>query len=312
MALWNYRHFGAQEGLAPAVNQSRPRQPLKGSGSMSSIKGNRQKPIVPSIERHMYRYRLFQAIREYGKYQNDVNVDLRPLWKMALRELPHGDHVFAPFSTIRTIGRVAADRPAIAAYVDAVHHKGDVFHLRLDGKPAPWACEFIHVDVEPLRGSDGLVGPDERSEPHIPINPDKGPSEYFNAAYEFLTVMVNPACAEIYTGQFPDAAGDPEHIPAEEFMRFDEWDKLTESAHATLDHLIVHLRSTYESWYPEKPYPSTEARYVEDAKVVAKMLMNSTERSRRRTRAEVKRITRFTDLIRLDRPGQKFRKKLQK
>lgn len=278
---------------------------------MASIGDDHQRPYVPTIQRQKYRYQLFRAIRKKDRYKNVVDQDLRPLWKIALTELPHPDHAAAKFATIRMIGRPAANRPAVIKYIQAVDQAAESFLLTFEGEPAPWACDFIHADVEPLRvGPDGFVDPDP-FESNSPLRANAKPSSTFNAAYEFLTIMVNPAVAEIYTGQFPDAIDTPHQIPAGEFMQFAEWEVLETAAHSMLDELLLHLRDQYEEWYPVQDRPSTRKSYATDASNLADLLMDNAKRSLRRDDAQRKRIQRFAAMIRLDYPGQKHKPKLE-
>ena len=273
---------------------------------MSSVDDSHRRAIVPEVERQVLRYRMFQKMRSFPRYRSAIDADLRPLWKAAAKELPHTDFLVKPFHSIRGIGRPGSNWEATTIYVEAVYRIAKRFLLLQDGEPAIWACDFIHVDVEPLGGESGLVPPNPFEPGGLLRSTDK-PSQTFNAAYEFLTIMVNPAGAEISDGQYPDAVKTREWIPAGQFMRFAEWKELREAAEAKLEQLLISIQATYEDWYPNQPNPSTWSGYTQRAETVASILMDASERHR--IRDDAKNLQRFAAMIRLDYPGQKLRRK---
>ena len=280
---------------------------------MSNVpEDGRRRPYLPQTERQLWRYELFQRIRRESRYQNIIVQDLRPLWKNAIAEIGTDDLDAAgrPIFKRRFFGlmrRASHDtsRPALRAYVDAVAATTtSTLRITNAGTSTLWACEFVHVDVEPRAAAkDGQwAGMAQWSRVWDPeaIPDDSNP---WNIMSERITIQVSPTEGRVKRGdglrELPPWAEwlEPEvTIGPKSIDRFDEWDGLRKAAYAMVDHIINEFQAWYDQEYPQQN-PSTRSRFSKDADEFVRHLL---ERKQPEDRAMTERLRRFGRMIGAD------------
>jgi len=235
--------------------------------------------IVPEIERENWRWYLLELFCSRRRVENLIVVELRPLWRAAVPQddLPRRVRSFTELGSMR---RLAAINPPLLRYIEAVQQAvTNTLRLRQDGRPAGWGCIHLHARVEFLAGGGltaegkpaGLIAPDP-SEPPPPLWPKEKPSAGFSAAMAELQIVVNPAGGRVTIVQ---PTGQPEEwVPAGDFMRFEEWEALRQTAHAAVDRQIERMRQTFEDWYPTKRNPTTHDRWKQNAEALVQHLLD--------------------------------------
>ncbi len=227
--------------------------------SVSATEGRRL--YVPEIERENWRWMLFQHFRDSRRYQNIIAQDLRPLWRaVGYTDLPD---VVKRFRKHALRARRPTAPAGLSDYVDALRQfVRETLQLTDDGEAARWACDYVHLDVEPKGDPSGCgfrePDPTERRTARA--------GAPFSAVLTELTITVNPAHARIEPAQSPVEAVT---VAAGDFMRFDDWDELRREAHAVLDAQIDYIAATFHEWYPDMN-PTTREKRAETCKLLAR------------------------------------------
>ncbi len=224
---------------------------------------------MPEIERQLWRYQLFIVFRKYPRFQAIVHQDLRPLWRQTF----HGAdlaHRFARFrehiERVRHPRRFGPPPAELVAYVELVERiVVDTLRLTRDGRPAAWALDFLHAQVEERAGADGLVEPD----PNEPLPPSERGKQVspLSSIHTSLELHANAFGARV-TSVVPPVVD--KSVPTKGFGHFNQWDALRKEAHDAIDRQVNYLRETYREWYPVERNPTSKEAWLEDCEAFAK------------------------------------------
>ena len=110
---------------------------LNRSGRMDSATDGRRRPIVKQTDRHMWRYRLFQGIRERRGYDSMVRQGLVPLSKAAMAQMEDELAHVRAFHALKVRPRPSNNLPRLAEYIERTEATvNDFLRLRQDGQVA--------------------------------------------------------------------------------------------------------------------------------------------------------------------------------
>jgi len=101
--------------------------------------------IREETEQALLRREYFELYRAEKRYQNIINLDLRPASDPIFSEYDRRRFFLLPGKLVRGDVRIADDR--YQAYIDLLRERATQLHMTYGGSPVEWAMQAIHGDV---------------------------------------------------------------------------------------------------------------------------------------------------------------------
>lgn len=289
----------------------------------------RERPYNPEADKAESRLKLLARYRAQVRYQNVTRIDLRKQWRQVQGLTPSATIPFrwnpsnADLSAWDTItpkpppacsvpyvalqmwvmdDRAPFRKPGLREYVhDLEAFVVNTMHL-LDatdaGKAAPWACEYVHHDVEPL--APGCVSKTFRGVvAETSLKPRERQLEPVSRQIT-LEASLSHGVVESESGECLVARAV--YPPSGEYGRFDDWEEVRRLAYATIDKEVESMRRELRGRYPHQRPGTRGDRDLDDLFAYLFLRATHCDVSTREGKARNQRLRKLSKMLEIAYP----------